>query len=43
MKKQIILLNGSSSSGKSTLAAALQTQISKKRGENTKWFPSTIS
>ncbi len=33
MKKQIILLNGPSSSGKSTLAAALQAQILKKRGE----------
>lgn len=33
MKKQIILLNGSSSAGKSTLAKALQTLIAKKRKE----------
>lgn len=33
MKKQIILLNGSSSSGKSTLAKALQTLIMDKRNE----------
>ncbi len=33
MKKQIILLNGSSSSGKSTLAKVLQTVIADKREE----------
>ena len=33
MKKQIILLNGPSSSGKSTLAVALQGLIEEKRGE----------
>ena len=33
MKKQIILLNGPSSSGKSTLSKALQRLIEEKRGE----------
>ena len=33
MGKQIILLNGSSSSGKSTLAKVLQTVIADKRDE----------
>ena len=33
MKRQIILLNGPSSSGKSTLAGALQALISEKRSE----------
>ncbi len=33
MERQIILLNGPSSSGKSTLAGALQTLISEKRSE----------
>ncbi len=33
MKKQIILLNGSSSAGKSTLAKALQALIADKRNE----------
>jgi len=33
MEKQIILLNGSSSAGKSTLAKALQALIEKKRNE----------
>ena len=33
MEKHIILLNGSSSSGKSTLAKVLQTVIEDKRNE----------
>ena len=33
MEKHIILLNGSSSSGKSTLAKALQALIADKRNE----------
>ena len=33
MEKQIILLNGPSSSGKSTLSRNLQALIAKKRGE----------